>query len=60
VEVRIGWEPTGRKALPGDYYQVKRWDTLHAEVRTIEELAAIVPLHELVEVIDEPSATRPQ
>lgn len=60
VEVRVGWEPTGRRALPGDYYQVKHHGALHAECRSIEELAAIVPLHELIEVVDEPSTTRPQ
>lgn len=48
VAVRTGWTPTG-SALPGDYIQIQHHGVLHAEVRTIAELARIVPLHELIE-----------
>jgi len=49
VTVRTGWTPTSSRVLAGDYYQVVHLGALHAEVGTIDELARIVPLHELVE-----------
>lgn len=47
VEVRVGWSPTATTGT--EYFQIKRYGALHAEVTTLEELARIVPLHELVE-----------
>lgn len=47
VEVRVGWSET--ETTGSQYFQVKRYGSLHAEVSTLEELAHIVPLHKLVE-----------